>query len=201
MAGDETVTQAPRLPAGVRVVSLNVGLAAQVLWEGRTITTGFRKKSVPGRLRLGPSSLEGDEQADRSVHGGPKKSVYVYPSEHYEYWSEKLDLPDLSWGAFGENLTTSGWLETDARVADRVRIGTAELEVTQPRGPCYKMSAIFGRDDMIDRFLQARRSGFYLGVVAAGEIGPGDPIELLSRVSGSPSIAQLLDRNNASRDD
>ncbi len=108
-----------------------------------------------------------------SVHGGSEKAVYAYPSEHYEYWRRELPAADLPWGAFGENLTTEGLLETDVSIGDRLRAGSAEFLVTQPRVPCYKLGIRFGRDDMVKRFLRSGRSGFYLAVVREGEVAPG----------------------------
>lgn len=176
----------------MRIVSLNVGKIETLEWEGRQVKTGFRKRSISGPVVLRGVNLAGDDQADRKVHGGPSKTLYVYPSEHYAFWKAELHSPTLPWGSFGENLTTSGWLETEAHVGDRVRIGTAELVVTQPRRPCYKLNIAFSRTDMIERFLRAGRSGFYLGPVREGEISAGDDIELLSRVPESPSIAQVV---------
>ncbi|MCI4320479.1 MAG: MOSC domain-containing protein [Thermoplasmata archaeon] len=173
-------------------MSVNVGSVGVLWWEGREVRTGFRKRSVRGRVRLEGVNLAGDDQADRRVHGGVRKAVYVYPSEHYAFWRKELGDPSLDFGAFGENLTTAGWLESEARLGDVVRIGSAKLEVTQPRSPCYKMNAAFGRPDMIERFQHAGRSGFYLGPVEEGEIGPGDAVELLVRRPSSPSIAELF---------
>ena len=174
----------------MRIVSLNLGLPASLAWQGRTIVTGFRKAPVLGRVNFAGVNLVGDGQADRSVHGGDRKSVYVYPSEHYHAWRAELGIAELPFGAFGENLTTEGWMESAARVGDRVRIGTAEFEVTSPRKPCYKMEAAFQRDDMIRRFHRSRRSGFYLGGVKDGSLEAGDQVVLLSSRSGSPTIAE-----------
>jgi MOSC domain-containing protein YiiM len=176
----------------MHVVSVNVGQTEVLIWEGRQIRTGFRKQPVQGRVRLRGVNLAGDDQADRTVHGGKRKSVYVYPSEHYRFWQKTLRVATLGWGAFGENLTTAGWLESDAHVGDVVRIGTAALEVTQPRSPCYKINAAFGRSDMIERFHQSDRSGFYLAPVEEGEIGEGDTIEIISVTRGAPSISDVI---------
>jgi MOSC domain-containing protein YiiM len=174
----------------MKIVSVNVGLPANLVWQGRTISTGFRKLPTSGRIEFVGVNLAGDGQADRSVHGGPRKSVYVYPSEHYPSWKAELQATQLPYGSFGENLTTAGWLETEARLGDRVRIGTAEFEVTSPRKPCYKMEAAFQRTDMIRRFHLSRRCGFYLGAVRPGSLEPGDSVELVSRATGAPTIAE-----------
>ncbi len=176
----------------MHVVSVNVGRIDLITWEGRQVRTGFKKHPVHGKIPLRGVNLVGDEQADRTVHGGKRKSVYAYPSEHYRFWHESLDLRELEWGAFGENLTTAGWLESNARVGDVVRIGTVVLEITQPRSPCYKINASFGRGDMIERFHQSKRSGFYLAPVKEGEIEEGDLIEILSRKRDAPSISDLV---------
>ena len=170
---------------------MNVGAAAPLAWEGRVIRTGIRKRPVTGRVPIREGHLLGDEQADPRVHGGPLKALYAYPSEHYAFWRTELGPAALPWGAFGENLTTEGWLETEVRVGERVRIGTAELVVTQPRGPCVKINAAFGRADMIDRFHRARRTGFYLGVERAGGLAAGDPIELLDRPADGATVYAL----------
>jgi MOSC domain-containing protein YiiM len=172
----------------MKVLSVNVGLPRTFEWQGRKITTGFRKEPLSGRVNFRGVNLEGDAQADRAVHGGTHKSVYVYPSEHYPVWAAELSVAALPWGSFGENLSTVGWLETRARIGDKVRIGTAEFEVMSPRKPCYKMEAAFQRTDMIRRFHQSRRSGFYLGGVKFGSLGAGDSIEILSSVAGSPTV-------------
>jgi MOSC domain-containing protein YiiM len=177
----------------MRVISLNVGEVRTILWEGREVRTGFQKRPVHGKVALRGVNLEGDDQADRTVHGGTGKTIYVYPSEHYPYWRKELERRSLDWGAFGENLTTSGWLESTAHLGDVVRIGTATLEITQPRRPCYKLNAIFARPDMVERFHRSGRSGFYLGPVSEGEMGEGDPIELLSRKADAPSISDILE--------
>lgn len=177
----------------MRVVSLNVGALETVEWEGRRFRTGFRKRPVLGRIDLRGVRLEGDHQGDPTVHGGPLKSVYAYPSEHYAFWRGELRRDVLDWGAFGENLTTEGWLESEARVGDVVRIGSAELEVTRPRRPCTKLNAAFARPDMIERFHRAGRSGFYLGALRDGELGAGDGIQLLRRRPDGPAISDIVE--------
>ncbi len=176
----------------MRVVTVNVGLPEEIPWEGRLVRTAFRKRPVAHRIAARGVNLAGDDQADRSAHGGPRKSLYAYPVEHYPYWAEELGRRDLPFGALGENLTTEGWLESEAHIGDRVRVGSAVLVITQPRRPCYKTNAAFGRGDMIERFRQSRRSGFYLGIVSEGEVGSGDAIELLQREPGSPTVLDVV---------
>lgn len=126
-------------------------------------------------------NLDGDRQSDLSVHGGPDKAVYAYPSEHYDYWRAEFPEMELPWGMFGENFTTEGFDEETVHVGDRFRIGQAELTVTQPRMPCYKLGIKFGRSDIIKRFLASGRTGFYFSVQREGEVGAGDSFELIGR--------------------
>ena len=155
---------------------MNVGLPRIVEYMGEPLATGIFKSAVEGTVKVGQLNLEGDRQADLRVHGGPKKSVYVYPSEHYAYWRDELPDAELPLGVFGENLTTEGILETDVRAGDRLRIGTAEFEVTIPRYPCFKLGIRFGRKDILRRFMKSGRSGFYLTVLKTGQLAKGDEI-------------------------
>jgi MOSC domain-containing protein YiiM len=136
-------------------------------------------------------NLDGDRQADLSVHGGPDKAVYLYPAEHYPYWSDELPEMELPWGMFGENLTTEGLREAGVSIGDRFRVGTTELIVTQPRMPCYKLGIKFGRDDMVRRFLESGRLGFYCAVLREGEVGAGDVIEWIDREPHQVSVADI----------
>jgi MOSC domain-containing protein YiiM len=165
----------------MQLVSVNVGLPQTITWKGRTVQTGIFKTPANGRVRVRTLNLAGDRQADLSVHGGPDKAIYVYPSEHYDYWRGEFPIMELPWGMFGENLTTTGLLEGAVNVGDTFRIGSAVAMVTQPRVPCYKLAAKFGREDIVKRFLASGRSGFYLKVMQEGEVGVGDAIELISR--------------------
>ncbi len=175
----------------MRIVSVNVGLPREMVHKGKTITTGIFKEPVEGRITLRTLNLDGDRQADLSVHGGPSKAVYAYPSEHYEYWRVEFTDMNLPWGMFGENLTTEGLREDSVHIGDRFRIGSAEAIVTEPRLPCYKLAAKFGRDDIIKRFLQSGRTGCYFAVLQEGEVGSGDAIELLSRDEHGIRVADI----------
>lgn len=137
-------------------------------------------------------NLDGDRQADLTVHGGPAKAVYGYPLEHYAYWRDELRDAELPLGVFGENLTTEGVDESTLHIGDRLRIGAVELVVTQPRLPCYKLALRFGRADMIKRFLKSGRSGFYFSVAAEGELGAGDAIEITHRDALAVSVADIV---------
>ena len=181
----------------MRLVSVNVGRPRRVGFHGRQVRSAIWKSPVEGRVHAGTLGLEGDKQSDLRVHGGPDKAVYAYPSEHYAHWMRELGLPDLPWGAFGENLTTEGLLERDVRVGDRFQAGSAEFLVTDPRMPCYKLGVRFDRDDMVKRFLEHGGSGFYLAVLREGEIAAGDQVEIAARAEDSVTIADVFDQRVA----
>jgi MOSC domain-containing protein YiiM len=165
----------------MRVLSVNVGLPREVTWRGKRITTGIYKEPVEGRVAVRTLNLDGDRQADLRVHGGWDKAVYAYPSEYYELWRQERSELDFAWGKFGENLTTEGLVDTDVSVGDRFRVGTAELVVTQPRLPCFKLGIKMGRQEFVTEFLERGLHGFYLAVAREGEVEAGDPIVRLSR--------------------
>lgn len=175
----------------MRILSVNVGLPKMVEYNGEPVATAIFKEPVAGKVRVGEYNLEGDRQADLSVHGGFAKAVYVYPSEHYEFWREELPEINLSFGIFGENLTSEGLMENEVFISDRLRIGTAEFVVTQPRQPCFKLGIRFGRTDIIKRFAKSGRSGFYLAIKKTGELASGDEVELLEREQSETSIADV----------
>jgi MOSC domain-containing protein YiiM len=175
----------------MKVLSLNVGRPRLVSYKGVTVNTGMFKQPVSGRVPLRTLNLDGDRQADLSVHGGPYKAVYAYPSEHYAYWRAELPEMDLPWGMFGENLTTEGLSEDDLHVGDHFRIGSATVMVRQPRMPCYKLPIRFQRDDIIERFLVSGRSGFYFSVEQEGDVGEGDSIDLISQDETGITIAEM----------
>ncbi len=175
----------------MRVLSVNVARPREVLWANQAVSTGIFKQPVSGPVRLRRLNLDGDEQADLTVHGGPYKAVYAYPTEHYAYWREQLPAVELPAGAFGENLTLEGLLESAVHIGDRFRIGTAEIVATQPRLPCYKLGIKFGRMDIVKRFADSRRTGFYFSVAREGELRAGDAIELLAHNESSLTIAEV----------
>ena len=180
----------------MKLISLNVALPRFVEYNGGPVATGIFKEPVPGPVMLRTLNLDGDRQADLSVHGGVSKAVYAYPSEHYEFWKQELPgdyLPDmeLPYGMFGENFTTEGMFEEAVNVGDRFRIGEAELMVTEPRLPCYKLGIKFGRSDIIRKFLQSRRTGFYFAVLKKGNVKAGDKIKLMSRDGNDIAISDI----------
>jgi MOSC domain-containing protein YiiM len=184
----------------MRVLSINVGLPRQVEWRRDLVSTAIHKAPVSGRVEVRRLNLAGDRQADLSVHGGPDKAVYAYPSEHYPFWRDELPGVTLPWGVFGENLTVEGLAETDLRVGDVLRIGTAELVVTQPRLPCYKLNVRFQRPDMVKRFLRSGRTGFYLAVKKEGWLAAGDAIQLVPTDQSAIRVTEVVTLYTA-RDD
>jgi MOSC domain-containing protein YiiM len=176
----------------MRILSVNVGLPREIEWHGKIVRTSIFKEPVSGSVRVRKLNLDGDQQSDLKVHGGVNMAVYAYPSEHYSYWREELPEASLSWGAFGENLTTEGLLENLVNVGDKFRIGSAEFAVTQPRIPCYKLGIRFGRDDIVKRFLQSGRTGFYLAVTKEGQISAGDSIERISVNEEHVTVPDIL---------
>lgn len=175
-----------------RIVSVNVGLPRDTVWNGHHVSTGIFKEPVAGRVRVRTLGLEGDKQADLTVHGGTEKAVYAYPSEHYDFWRNELGRTSMAWGMFGENLTTRGLLEDAVRLGDEYRVGSVTFQVTQPRFPCYKLGIKFGTMEMVKRFQESRRSGFYLSVKQVGEIRTGDGIELIRSDNTQPTIPEVF---------
>ena len=188
----------------MRVISVNVGLPREVTWHGSSVSTGIFKEPVDGRVALRKLNLEGDGQADLTVHGGEYKAVYCYPLEHYEYWKKELPGRELPMGVFGENFTlddsprevgsseAAGLPEERVHLGDRFEVGSAEVVVTQPRLPCYKLGIRFESDDMVRRFLASGRTGFYLAVTREGEVGAGDEMKFLSRDPNGVSISEIV---------
>ena len=185
----------------MKLISVNVGMPREVRWKGRIVTTGIYKEPVSGRIVVRRLNLDGDAQADLSVHGGPDKAVYLYPVEHYPFWRREFPDMELPLGMFGENLTTEGVLEDAVNIGDRFRIGSAELIAVQPRMPCYKLGIRFGRNDIIKRFMASGRSGIYFAVLTEGEIGAGDSIEVISRDERRVTIFDIVRLIRNDRDD
>jgi MOSC domain-containing protein YiiM len=177
--------------AKVRILSLNVGRPQLAVYKGATINTGIFKLPVTGPVAMRTLNLDGDRQADLSVHGGPFKAVYAYPSEHYDFWRNELNEAGLSWGMFGENFTTEGLSEDDLHIGDRFKVGAGIVMVRQPRMPCYKLAAKFQRDDILERFLRSGRSGFYFSVEKEGEVRAGDSFQLSTRAHDAVTISEI----------
>lgn len=176
----------------MKIASVNVGLPRKVVWKGITVETAIFKEPVAGAVAIQELNLAGDQQADLTVHGGSEKAVYAYPVEHYEYWRKQLPDVSLSWGSFGENLTTEGLLEDTICIGDLLRVGSAVLQVTQPRMPCYKLALRFNRDDMTKRFLLSGRSGFYFAVIEPGHVIAESKIEILNRDPEAVTVSDIV---------
>jgi MOSC domain-containing protein YiiM len=179
----------------MKLVSVNTGLPREVKWHGRVVTTGIFKEPVAGRVALRKLNLDGDRQADLTVHGGEHKAVYCYSLAHYDFWKRELPGRELPMGMFGENFTLDdggpGLLEESVHLGDRFSVGTAEVAVTQPRLPCYKLGVRFGSDDMVKRFLASGRTGFYVAVVREGEVGKGDEMKLIAREANAVAVSEI----------
>jgi MOSC domain-containing protein YiiM len=178
-----------------RVLSVNVGQVREIRYRGRTHTTAIYKQPVQGRLLIRDHSLAGDRQADPRLHGGPRKALYAYASEDYAWWQDRLGA-ELAPGTFGENLTLGGVAVERALVGERWAVGTAVLEVVQPRYPCWKLGVRMGDGQFPRKFLEARRSGTYLAVVAEGDVGAGDTVETISRPDHPVTIGLLAYLND-----
>ncbi len=173
------------------LLSVNIGRPRDVMWNGQIVQTGIFKEPISGSVKLRSLNLEGDQQADLSVHGGPFKAVYVYPREHYDYWSDQLPNQDLPLGVFGENFTTRGLNEDDIFIGDVFSIGKARVVVTEPRMPCFKLAIRFNRPDMPKRFMKSQRMGFYFSVLEEGKVEAGDKITLLVRDESGLKLADV----------
>ena len=187
----------------MKLLSVNVGGPREIEWRGKLVRTSIFKSPTHGPVQVSKLNLEGDKQSDLTVHGGVDKAVYAYPAEHYSFWRRELADLDLTWGAFGENLTIEGLLETGIHIGDSLRIGSAEFVVTQPRLPCFKLGIRLGRPDMVDRFLHSERSGFYLAVLEEGELAAGDHIQLLTQDPESVTVSDVVSlygRNRKNRE-
>src|SRR5947209_313307 len=176
----------------MRLLSLNVAQPSVVKTPRGNVLTSIFKQPVEGRRRIVPHNVEGDRQADLTVHGGPRKAVYAYAHEHYNYWAEQLPTVALPFGAFGENLTVEGLTESNIHIGDLVGIGTTKLRVTQPRMPCGKLNLRFDRPDMVKKFWHSGRSGVYFSVEQSGDVGPNDEVQILEAHTLKVSIADVI---------
>ncbi len=175
----------------MQLISINVSLAREVHYQGRTVSTGIFKKPITGAVQVSKLGLQGDQQADLSVHGGIDKAVYLYPNEHFNFWSDQYPQREFSAGLFGENLTTIGLLESEINVGDILRIGDVEFMVTIPRMPCFKLGIKMGDPGFIKAFLEANRSGFYLKVLKEGIIEADQPVAVTGGDGYGLKIAEV----------
>lgn len=184
-----------------KIVSLNVGLPRRVVFNGQVVTTGIFKEPTDGHVMIRRLNLDGDKQADLTVHGGVDKAVYSYAAEHYDYWRGELPSMDLPWGMFGENFTTQGLLEDNVNIGDTLQVGSAKLMVTQPRMPCYKLGVRFGRMDIVRRFMASGRPGIYCKVLEEGEVVKGDKINIVSKDKNNISVIDIVRMYNRDHGD
>jgi MOSC domain-containing protein YiiM len=175
-----------------KILSVNVSLPKKVEFEGQKVTTGIFKEPIDRRVMLKTLNLEGDRQADLTVHGGPDKAVYAYAVEHYEYWRKVFPTIKLPNGMFGENFTTENLMEEEVCIGDVFQIGLSRVVATQPRMPCYKLGVKFGRMDVLKKFLDSGRSGIYFKVSKEGEVGAGDKIEQIGKDPNHITISDIV---------
>ncbi|MBB5062371.1 MOSC domain-containing protein [Granulicella mallensis] len=174
------------------IVSVNISSLQKMWWNGQEILTGIHKSAVSHPVQVETLSIVGDSQADLVNHGGKDKAVYFYPSEHFPFWAEVLGKPQLHPGDLGENFTSKGVLETDVFIGDTWRVGTALVQITQPRSPCYKLAIKHERADLVTRFLEATKPGFYASVLREGVVRAGDSMELVSREQDQITVADVF---------
>jgi MOSC domain-containing protein YiiM len=184
-----------------KILSVNVSLPKEVDFEGQKVTTGIFKEPIEGRVMLRTLNLDGDKQADLTVHGGPDKAVYAYPIEHYEFWHKVYSKMEMPNGMFGENLTTEGLMEAGVNVGDVFKIGSSKVIATQPRMPCYKLGVKFRRMDVLKKFLASGRSGIYFKVLEEGEVGAGDPIIQIKKDTNWVGISDIVRLYTSDRED
>ena len=163
----------------------------EILRNGKKVKSGIFKQPIKGSIKVNRLGLEGDYQANKKLHGGIQKAICIYPAEHYDLWREELGRPDLSFGDFGENLTTFGLMEDDVCLGDRFRIGSAEMVVTQPREPCVTLNARLDIVDLSIRFRKSGRSGFYFSVAKEGILNNGDAIEYVFKDENRVSVSEF----------
>jgi MOSC domain-containing protein YiiM len=177
-----------------RLLSINIGTPREIgSIRGKRVFSGIYKEPAEGSVIVRKLNLDGDQQADLSVHGGEDKAVYVYPSENYSYWKGKFPDMKMPWGTFGENFTTEGLLENSVHIGDQMKIGSAEFVVTKPRFPCYKLGLKFGTQRMLKMFLESRRAGFYVRVFKEGKSKAGDRITIVKENPDSETIKSIVD--------
>jgi MOSC domain-containing protein YiiM len=175
----------------MQLISVSVGQSRKIEYEGRSFSTAIFKYPVAGRVPVRTEGLDGDQQADRKNHGGPDKAVFVYPHAYYAEWAALLDRTDLAPGAFGENLTVSGLTDDQVNIGDKLRIGDTVVQVSQPRNPCYKLSARLNDSSVLTPYLERGLVGYYVRVLEPGTVAAGDEISLIERAEGSMSVRQL----------
>jgi MOSC domain-containing protein YiiM len=184
-----------------KILSVNVSLPKEVDFEGQKVTTGIFKEPVKGRIMLRTLNLDGDKQADLTVHGGVDKAVYAYSAEHYEYWRKVFPNIEMPYGMFGENFTVEDLMESGVSIGDVFQVGSSKVIATQPRMPCYKLGVRFRRMDILKKFLASGRSGIYFKVLEEGEVGAGDTIEQIIKDPNQVTISDIVRLYTSDRED
>ena len=176
----------------MEVIATNLAQPTTVEWRGKSITTGIFKKPVKGPIHLQKEIVEADTIADRAVHGGVDKACYLFATEQYDYWKEFYPDLDWDWGMFGENLSISGLDEDRVHIGDVYKIGTAEVEVSQPREPCFKLGIRFGNQAVLKQFIDRAYPGTYVRILREGAVRPGDKLILLKKGNTPISVRGLF---------
>lgn len=184
-----------------KILSVNVSLPKEIDFEGQRVITSIFKEPIEGRIMLRTLNLDGDEQADLAVHGGPNKAIYAYPIEHYVFWREVFPSMEMPYGMFGENFTIEGLMESEVSVGDTFEIGSSKVMATQPRMPCYKLGIKFGRMDIVKKFLASGRSGIYFKVLEEGEVSAGDLIVQIEKDINQVAISDIVRLYGSDRKD
>ncbi|MGI9224872.1 MAG: MOSC domain-containing protein [Woeseiaceae bacterium] len=173
------------------ILAVCVSMPRTVSWQGNEVSTGIFKSPVEGRVAVSKMNIDGDGQADLTVHGGRDKAVYVYPAAHYPYWAAELGSDELDTAQFGENLTVTELDERNVCVGDRLRLGSVVAVVAQPRLPCFKLGLRMNDENFPARFVQTGRLGFYLRVQEEGELARGDTVDLIERAAHGITVHDL----------
>ncbi len=181
--------------------SVNIGLPREIEWKKKKVLTGIFKYPTDSALRVIQSGIEGDGQGDLIHHGGIDKAVYAYPLEHYAYWKKFLKRDNLEMGAFGENLTIEGLMDTEVLMGDYYQFGTAILMAVQPRMPCSKLGLRFNDVGMTKYFAKARRNGFYFRVIEEGILKQEDTIQIVKKSEFNITIQNVVDCNMLPKND
>ena len=176
----------------MQIISTNIAQPKFVSWNGQQVTTGIYKKTVNESIYLEKEAVKGDEVSDRKVHGGIYKACYLFSADEYPYWKGLYPDLDWNWGMFGENLTVTSLDETKLCIGDIYKIGTALVQVSQPREPCFKFGIKFGNQQVLKQFIQHGRPGTYISILEEGEVKIGDEIILVERSKNDLTVAQLF---------
>ncbi len=177
----------------LKIKSTNIAQPTTIVWQGEEITTGIYKKPVDQGIYLGSEGVTDDEVSDKRVHGGEFKACYLFAEAHYAYWKTLYPHLDWNWGMFGENLTVSGLNEKEMHIGDIYKIGSALVQVTQPREPCFKFGVKFGSQDALQQFVDYGYSGTYVRILEEGSVTSGDTMELVEKAKDSISTWQFFD--------